>query len=98
LAVPPKKQEQLKEEEKKTATEVKVNVVIPTTMKSDAKIVLQIGEAIGYILLGTTGFFWLFWFNSPYFEFIEVPVIAGIVLIAASFLYTNRINKKLRKK
>ncbi|MDH2900242.1 MAG: hypothetical protein PXY39_04665 [archaeon] len=84
-----KQEEEHKEKEEKSA--VAVDVI--STKKSDTKLVLQIAELIGYSLLGVTGFSWLFWFNSPFFEFIEVPVIAGIILIATSILYDNKTKK-----
>lgn len=87
-------QKQGAEEEQKQKEKTAVAVDVISTKKSDTKLFLQIGEFIGYSLLGVTGFSWLFWFNSPFFEFIEVPVIAGIILIATSILYDNKTRKK----
>lgn len=87
-----KQEEEHKEKEKEEKTAAEVDVI--NTKKSDTKLVLQIAELIGYSLLGVTGFSWLFWFNSPFFEFIEVPVIAGIILIATSILYDNKSKKR----
>jgi hypothetical protein len=96
LASPPPKRQRQEEEEKREQEKQNVAPIVDlvTRNKSDAKLVLQVGEMIGYVLLGTTGFFWLFWFNSPYFEYIEIPVIAGIILIAASFIYDKKNRKK----
>jgi hypothetical protein len=92
---PPNRQRQEEEEKKEQEKQnIATGVALVSQTKSDAKLVLQVGEMVGYVLLGTTGFFWLFWFNSPYFEYIEIPVIAGIILIASSFIYNSKLNKK----
>jgi hypothetical protein len=102
LASSPSNRQREQEEDKKAIDEAieNINPTITTvaSSKTDAKLVLQAGEIIGYVLLGTTGFFWLFWFNSPFFEYIEIPVIAGIILIAASFIYDNKSKKSRLKR
>lgn len=88
------KQEEEEEKQEKTTTAVKIDIASKT--KGEAKLVLQVCEWIGYSLLGMTGFFWLFWFNSPFFDYVEIPVIAGIVLVAASLIYDNKTTKKTK--
>jgi hypothetical protein len=98
LAIPPKQQKQEEEKNEQEKENTTPAVAVVAQARSGAKLFLQAGELIGYTLLGTTGFFWLFWFNSPYFEYIEIPVIAGIILIAASFIYDTKSKRKEKRK